>query len=61
MLIILLFVITTKSQKKNLKSYLKNHMIIDGDGTPYDSSIELSADDFEYIRNLYNEYVKNHQ
>lgn len=34
---------------------------IDGDGTPYDSSIELSADDFEYIRNLYNEYIKNHQ
>ena len=27
-LIISLFVITTKSQKKNLKSYLKNHMII---------------------------------
>lgn len=34
---------------------------IDGDGTPYDSPVELSADDFEYIRNLYNEYAKNHQ
>lgn len=31
---------------------------IDGDGTPYDSPVKLSADDFEYIRNLYNEYIK---
>lgn len=34
---------------------------IDGDGTPYDSPVELSTDDFEYIKNLYNEYMKNHQ
>lgn len=34
---------------------------IDGDGTPYNSPVELSTDDFEYIKNLYNEYMKNHQ
>ena len=34
---------------------------MDGDGTPDSFPVELSADDFEYIRNLYNEYVANHQ
>ena len=53
--------VPTKDKQDDPKNWEFCWYETDGDGDFEDCSVELPADDFEYIRNLYDRYAAIHQ